>query len=882
MSIHRKTVFVLILSILFSGPLFVTRDAQAAVGKWEVFELTLTTSNSYSNPYTQVTLTATFTAPSSNTIVMPGFWDGGDTWKVRMAPNEIGTWTYVTASNDGQLDNQSGQFGCIASSRKGFIKVDPSDPYKFRYDDGTPFFWMGDTSWHLFNNNIIYDGDFKDFIDRRAAQHFTNIHAGLYCGSVYENEGGKPFPGAPDDMDNLNPDYFRYVDRKVDYITSKGMVMGLFLTWAQQFVDFTTTQFERYERYVVARYAAYNVYWVVSGEYNEAGDSADYAYHGNKIDEFDPYDHPISIHTTTTNNEFGNDSWLTYIMHQKFEQDSSIMLDQLLNQLGRTDVTIVNNVPTSIADGNHLYNEIQIDRIFDKPVVNAEFGYEQYDGWTGRTNRTTPDTVRRLAWNMVMAGGFITYGMEATYKAFDGAGPFSWKLPAQELGGGDYMKLLYEFMIGTKWWEMGPDSSVIKSGAAVALVNPGTEYVVYLRSGTSVTVDLSAVSGDLTVQWFDTKDGDRVNQGTVSGGGERVFTEPGGIDGEGVLRLYGPVDLVISGLGSYPLSGGWAETFAEGYSHGDWVRVNWAAYNSVNGEARVATGDVDGDGKDEIVLGLGSVDGNPAIPGGWFELLDDDFSHLAWGRINWATYNGANGESWPACGDVDGDGRDEIIVGLGSGGGKGWVEVFDYDAGSITHTAWARVNWWVYNTADGETRPACGDIDGDGRDEVVVGLGSAGGGWFKVFDDALAGYAHLAWPRVQWATYNGANGESWPACGDVDGDGRDEVIVGLGTYPAAGGWFEVFDYDGGALAHTAWARVNWWVYNTADGETRPACGDVDRDGRDEVIIGFGSAGRGWFEVFDDALGGYAHVAWPRVQWSLYNSANGETRPAVKE
>jgi len=33
---------------------------------------------------------------------------------------------------------------------------------------------------------------------------------------------------------------------------------------------------------------------------------------------------------------------------------------------------------------------------------------------------------------------------------------------------------------------------------------------------------------------------------------------------------------------------------------------------------------------------------------------------------------------------------------------------------------------------------------------------------------------------------------------------------------------------------------------------------------------------------DDAASGYAHLAWPRVQWGIYNIANGETRPAIKE
>jgi hypothetical protein len=238
-------------------------------------------------------------------------------------------------------------------------------------------------------------------------------------------------------------------------------------------------------------------------------------------------------------------------MHQNGEQDSTIPLQNLLNQLGRGDITPLNNPNVNVADGDSLYTDVQTDRTYDKPVVNAEFGYEADDGWNNRTGRTTPDTVRKLAWNLVMAGGFFTYGMDKTYKVFDKNSMINiWDLPAQELGGSDYMKLLYEFMTGTKWWEMNPDNSVITSGSAVALVNPGTEYVVYLRSGTSVSVDLSGVSGDLNVKWFDTKDGDTFSQGRVSGGGTEAFTKPGGIDGEGVLHLYNPGDELVVDFGS--------------------------------------------------------------------------------------------------------------------------------------------------------------------------------------------------------------------------------------------------------------------------------------------------------------------------------------------
>ena len=335
--------------------------------------------------------------------------------------------------------------------------------------------------------------------------------------------------------------------------------------------------------------------------------------------------------------------------------------------------------------------------------------------------------------------------------------------------------------------------------------------------------------------------------------------------------------LVVCGLGES--ASGWSEGLYGDYSQKSWFRVGWSTYNEANGEARVATGDIDGDGKDEVILGLGPVSGNSGVPGGWFEILDDDESRLGWGRVSWSSYNSENGETWPACGDVDGDGVDEIVIGFGSGG-AGWFEVFEYGSGTVSHKAWVRVRWSAYGTSDGEVRPACGDVDSDGRDEIVVGLGSSGSGWFEVFDDGEAGYADLGWQRVLWNEYNGINGETRPACGDIDGDGVDEIVIGLGSGSA--GWVEVFEYGGQGLAHRDWVRVRYQSYNDANGETRPVCGDIDGDGRDEVVVGLGQGGGGYVAVCDDASQGYGHLAWARVHWQAHNTNNGETWPGVKK
>jgi len=115
------------------------------VPKYGVFEVTLTASGSYSNPYLQMPgdnttpgfVVGTFNGPGGATIQIDGFWDGGSTWKVRMAPTVEGAWTYSTSSSDSGLNGKTGSFTCVASRSKGFPKVDPSHRHHFAYSDGT-------------------------------------------------------------------------------------------------------------------------------------------------------------------------------------------------------------------------------------------------------------------------------------------------------------------------------------------------------------------------------------------------------------------------------------------------------------------------------------------------------------------------------------------------------------------------------------------------------------------------------------------------------------------------------------------------------------------------------------------------------------------------
>jgi len=255
-----------------------------------------------------------------------------------------------------------------------------------------------------------------------------------------------------------------------------------------------------------------------------------------------------------------------------------------------------------------------------------------------------------------------------------------------------------------------------------------------------------------------------------------------------------------------------------------------------------------------LVLGCG------ASGQGWVQALDADLRRATWTRHLQDGYT--LGETRPSCGDVDGDGLEEMAIGVGRGG-AGWVALRDDETHGRALLAWLRVPDEAYCAANGETRPSLGDIDGDGRAEIVVGLGAGGGG------------------RVPWQAYNTRNGEAWPACGDVEFDGRDEVVLGLGTNPGRGGWAVVLDDAAAGLRPMRWLAIPWPAYRAAGGAVRPALGDLDGDRRDEVALGTGPFPRsgGCVAILDDANHAFAPRGWARLRWPAYNAANGETWPA---
>ena len=88
----------------------------ADVPKWSTVEIVLKASGHYANPYAAgPTLTAMFSGPGGATKTVNGFWDGGNTFKIRFTPTAVGPWSYRVSSSDAGMNGKTGSINCVAA-----------------------------------------------------------------------------------------------------------------------------------------------------------------------------------------------------------------------------------------------------------------------------------------------------------------------------------------------------------------------------------------------------------------------------------------------------------------------------------------------------------------------------------------------------------------------------------------------------------------------------------------------------------------------------------------------------------------------------------------------------------------------------------------------
>lgn len=234
------------------------------------------------------------------------------------------------------------------------------------------------------------------------------------------------------------------------------------------------------------------------------------------------------------------------------------------------------------------------------------------------------------------------------------------------------------------------------------------------------------------------------------------------------------------------------------------------------GGVNVAVGDVNGDLFPDVITGQ-ATGGAPLV-----RVVDGKTGTQA---IEFFAYEQSfTGGVYVAAGDIDGDGRDEIITGTGNTGGPN-VSVFDGKTGA------PRYSFFPYEDSfRGGVIVAAGDTNGDGRDEIITGTGVGGGPRVQIVDG-------LTKQQVAnfFAYEDTFRGGVLVGAGDTDGDGKDEVLTGTGV----GGGPRVQAID----AVTKQSEVNFFAYESSfRGGVLVGAGDLDGDGKDEVFAGTGPGG----------------------------------------
>ena len=287
---------------------------------------------------------------------------------------------------------------------------------------------------------------------------------------------------------------------------------------------------------------------------------------------------------------------------------------------------------------------------------------------------------------------------------------------------------------------------------------------------------------------------------------------------------------------------------------------NWSAQSdqasSQLGFSVSTAGDVNGDGYSDVVIGAPYYDSTQTNEGRaflWYGSSSDLGANGTIGNAGWTYVSGQDsaqfGYSVFTAGDINGDGYSDIIAGANlyeSGeNNEGQAYVFNGAPTGLSATA----NFTKAGTAGsdylGSNVSAAGDVNGDGYSDVLVSApyfdgGQTDEGIVYLFGGAVNGLKPTAFASIEGNQDSALFGSSTSTAGDVNGDGKCDIIIGAPLYNNGQ------NNEGRAYIYLGSVVMPYLTFSSsvesdqADanfGTSVSTAGDVNGDGYSDVLVG---------------------------------------------
>ncbi len=388
-------------------------------------------------------------------------------------------------------------------------KLAVSDNRRFLvYEDGAPFFYLGDTAWELFHRLDREETEF--YLQDRAAKRFTVIQAVVlaeYEGLTAPNAYGH-LPLIDNDPTRPSEAYFAHVDAVVARAEELGLIVGMLPTWGDKWNRkwglgpeiFTPENARAYGRWLGARYAESPIIWILGGDrpieaeiHREIiramaqglrdGDG------GTHLMSF----HPMGGHSSAE--WWHEEAWLDFNMLQSGHSRNKDNYTMIAADYARTPA---------------------------KPCMDAEPAYEDHPSGFDLDNGYLDDyDVRKgLYWALFAGASGHTYGCHDIWQMWEeGRKPATftrtpWR-KALHLAGSQQVQYARALLESRPFLTRMPDQSLIVSDPGIGTHHvqatrdaDGSYAMLYLPSCKPVTVDLGKLSGArIEATWYDPRTG---------------------------------------------------------------------------------------------------------------------------------------------------------------------------------------------------------------------------------------------------------------------------------------------------------------------------------------------------------------------------------------